>query len=177
MYLKKIYDQNSKAFKVAWNIYEESFPKDEKRSLKDQIKLFNNQSYEFLTIIKEDELIGLLLRWDLGKFLFIEHFAILKKLRNKRIGETILKEYVSSVKKSIILEVDKPENSIAKRRIGFYERLGFCLNHFDGYVQPPYEVGKESVPMFLMTFPEKANEFDFQTIKSQIHKVVYGVKG
>ena len=176
MYFKPILDIDSEEFRCAWDLYESAFPADERRSLDSQVVLFNNKLYNFTVAIKSGLIVGFLATWRLNGFVFIEHFAVLEKLRNQGIGTKILKRYISQIDR-VVLEVEKPENSLAKRRIGFYKRLGFCLNYFDGYVQPPYEAGKESVPMFLMTFPEEINGFDFQKIKSQIHRMVYGVKG
>lgn len=53
----------------------------------------------------------------------------------------------------VVLEVEMPTEEMSKRRIGFYERLGFVLDHHV-YFQPPYRKGEAFLEMRLMTHGE-----------------------
>lgn len=75
----------------------------------------------------------------------------------------------------IVVEVERPNTDITQRRIEFYKKVGFKLNKYD-YIQPPYGVGKNPVPMFLMTFPNKIKESEFILIRKKLHSDVYGLK-
>jgi len=67
-------------------------------------------------------------------------------------------------------------DEMSKRRIGFYERLGFKLdNHV--YHQPPYRQGGEWLEMRLMTYGNVDLEYSFEQVKNCLHRNVYGVKG
>ena len=79
------------------------------------------------------------------------------------------------LKRPIVLEVERPIEEMAKRRISFYQRQGFTLWEKD-YSQPPYKPGDDFLPMYLMVHGELDCEKDFETIKKRIHKEVYGVK-
>ncbi len=169
MIFKKI---NQKDFsKEIRDIYEESFPSDERRDLESQIKLLDNKRYDFKAIYENNSLIGLIACWDLEDFLFIEHFAIKKELRGKGIGTNLLKQYIN--KKRVVLEVEQSKSELNNRRIKFYERLGFYLNYYD-YIQPSYGKNKKPVPMYLMTFPDKLDNIGFLSLKKNIYKIVYG---
>lgn len=173
MYFKKIFGPNSQEFKNVWRLYESSFPSDERRSLELQTGVFDNKLYSLLAVLDKSQLVGFLAVWEFEEFIFGEHFAVMEKLRNRGIGSTLLREYMGQAKKGIVGEVEKPETEIARKRIGFYERLGFKLNAYD-YIQPSYGEDKEPVPLFLISFPGEMNEAEFLERRNQIHRVVYG---
>jgi hypothetical protein len=61
-------------------------------------------------------------------------------------------EYVfKAVNNNVLIEVELPETEMARRRIGFYKRLGFCPHHDIEYIQPPYSDGLSPLPLMLMT--------------------------
>ena len=92
-----------------------------------------------------------------------------------RSGKRTLEYLCNYLKHPIVLEVERPVEEMAKRRICFYQRQGFTLWKKD-YYQPPYKPGDDFLPMYLMVHGELDCEKDFETIKRRIHKEVYGVK-
>jgi GNAT superfamily N-acetyltransferase len=177
MEFRKIKDTNSKDFKKVWNIYESSFPDDEKRDLESQKEVIKHPSNNFYAIIEEGETIGLFEEWDFGDFIFGEHVAIREDLRNKGFGTKLFKEYLKRCGERIFVgEVEGPkEGGMAKRRIGFYSRLGILLNDHR-YVQPAYSPDKNPMYLFLITYPRKITKEEFVLIRDKIHRVVYGQK-
>ncbi|MCY6369259.1 GNAT family N-acetyltransferase [Clostridium ganghwense] len=160
-------------FDAIWKIYSDSFPKEERRTLEQQINILNKNRYNLNPIYHEDMLVGFYAVWDLDTFLFIEHIAIDRKFRAKGCGSKAIKNIIHKFDK-IILEVEKPETYEAKRRIEFYKRLGFHLNNYD-YEQPAYDDNKESVPLLIMSYPNKINENEFENVKNKLYKMVYKV--
>lgn len=67
----------------------------------------------------------------------------------------------------MFLEVEVLGTDLARRRIGFYERAGFCLNDFD-YIQPDLQQGQSSLLLKNMTYPKKSSKEDFERMKQQI---------
>jgi len=169
----KITDPNSEDFKVAWEIYEYSFPSDERRTLETQKELMKNPGYNFFIVKKNDNIVALITDWDFGDFLFVEHLAVRKDLRGQGIGTELLTEHLKSRK--VILEVERPSDDTTIKRIRFYEKLGFKLNNHN-YIQPPYGEGKSPVPMFLMTYPDFIDEPTFIEARRKVHTIVYGLK-
>jgi ribosomal protein S18 acetylase RimI-like enzyme len=158
-------------FKEVWDIYVEAFPKDEQRPLAKQVKLFGNPIYKFYAVY-EDNLVGLIACWNLNEILFIEHLAVKKDLRNRGIGTRILRAFLADADKAV-LESYRPKTELAKRRVRFYDRLGFKMNTFD-YIQPAYDPSQKPVPMYLVSYPETLDEEEYVTIRNSIHKEVYG---
>ena len=172
MEFRKIDDYNSIYFKEVWNIYEFSFPSDERRELDQQKEIFKNNSYNFYVVFDSGKLIGLITCWDFPDFLYIEHLAVKESLRGQGLGKKVIKKILKKSNKEIFLEVDLPQADIAKRRITFYERLGFKLNEYK-YIQPPYAPDKKPVDMLIMSYPKEITQERFSQIRKIIHKEVF----
>ena len=171
----KLENSDSQEFEEAWEIYESSFPSDERRTLDSQKELIKNKQYNFFMVLKDKILVAIITEWKFEDFLCVEHLAVKKEMKGKGIGTELLKKYLSKNKQKIVLEVERPETEIATKRIKFYEKIGFKLNTFD-YIQPAYGKDKNQVPMFLMTYPEEINESEFSSIREKLHITVYGLK-
>ena len=141
----------------------------------------------FIEFTGDDVIMGHNIMFD---YSFLKQNAINQKLKFDKMGIDTLKiarktlkglesrglEYLCNyLKHPIVLEVERPVEEMAKRRISFYQRQGFTLWK-KNYYQPPYKPGDDFLPMYLMVHGELDCEKDFETIKRRIHKEVYGVK-
>lgn len=157
------------------DLFVEAFPTNERRDLPLQRNNTDNEPQFCCNVLEEDEkAVGLLTFWDFPEFYYIEHFAISKQLRNKSYGSKTLKTLRNKVKKPVIIEVERPENELAKRRIDFYLRAGFKLDHHN-YRQPPYRPSDKAYPMYIMSYGDIDMEQQYEKIKSMIYKEVYGM--
>lgn len=143
-------------FAKCWELYQSAFPPHETRELEYQIETMALGEYNFEAIVEGDELIGIIGWWGLPPFRYIEHLATLPTLRNGGYGKRILKQFISEDQSPVLLEVEHPEAEIERRRIGFYQRLGFVLNHHH-FAHPPYR-GGEFVELMIMTHPNPISE-------------------
>jgi len=156
-------------------LYESAFPPDERRDLERQKALFARSEYRLFAAVDGGELVGLLSLWEFSDFVFMEHLAVDEKLRGKGIGTFIMNEYMKACGKRILLEVEPPRTRVQKKRVAFYQKLGFVLNPYP-YIQPPYGPEKNPVPMFIMSHPAALDESGFSDARRKIHAVVYGLK-
>lgn len=131
-------------------LYKGSFPSHELREGKSQIEILSNPLYHFDVIFDEGIFIGEILYWEVGEFLYIEHFCISPEMRNKRYGQNVLKMYQD---RPLILEIDPPIDEISIRRKGFYERCGFVENPYP-HIHPPYHKANKGHDLVIMSSPE-----------------------
>jgi len=162
----------SPGFREIWAVYLSSFPPDERRRLTKQRGVFKDKGYSLLAAYDKGQLVGFISVWDFDDFVFVEHFAVKGKFRCKGHGTEILNIYKEMSGKPVILEVERPHTGIAKRRIGFYGRLGFKVNSFD-YSHPPYGKGKKWGFFYLMSYPRDLTDADYEKIKRTVHCRVY----
>jgi ribosomal protein S18 acetylase RimI-like enzyme len=156
-------------------IYEASFPADERREWKQLLELLNNTQFSLNEIYDQQKFLGFISIWNLTEFSFIEHFAIQDTEQGKGYGTQAIKQVLSMNSKPVILEVEEPFTENARKRISFYERLNFSVNNFS-YFQPAYSTGKSSIKMLLVSYPTKIYPEYFEGIKDRIHDLVYGYK-
>ena len=102
----------------------------------------------------------------------MDNFAVNREYRNGGIGAEVLHRLHELMDKQLCLEVEPPENELARRRIGFYCRNGFVLNEYH-YIQPPMSEGKNSIPLFIMTSKEAVDEERFKFLRRVLYERVY----
>ena len=139
-------------FMQAWKLYKKAFPSEERRQLRTQKKIMGNPLYHFEIITDNGKFIGFILWWEFENIRYIEHLAILPRLRGKRYGLRVIERFIAKSEAGILLEVEHPTTEINKRRIGFYQRIGFVINKYK-YKQPPHKKNGSPVPLILMTYP------------------------
>lgn len=161
-----------KDFDEVYSLMEQSFPEMEFRPREEQRELFSDPAYRIYVRREEKETAGFLAIWDFQDVLYIEHFAVAGRLRGGGIGASMLCELRALFDKPICLEVEPPENDMARRRICFYERNGFFLNPYP-YIQPPISKGRASIPLLIMTSGGKISEDGFKQIKHLLYSRVY----
>lgn len=77
-------------FDSVWEIMEESFPRDERRSREAQRKILDVSWYHLYGYRAHGELMAFLAVWEFDTFLFVEHFAVRKSCRNGGLGAVLL---------------------------------------------------------------------------------------
>lgn len=169
--IKKL-SQNLDEINFSKNIYEKSFPIEERRDFSLVLDIYKTDSLSLNLIYDNETMVGILNYWDFNDFLYIEHLAVSEQYRNKKIASKVL-EQLNAQNKLIILEVELPTDELSRRRIGFYQRNSFSIQPFT-YFQPPYRKGEERIKMHLMANTQlPINKTKYDEIVSLIEKKVY----
>lgn len=154
-----------------WSIYESSFPPEERRDLQSQKSILACDHYHVVPLRDDGNIVGFIAYWQLPAIVFVEHLAIKSDMRGKGHGTKAIKQLTTKYPR-VVLEVEKPITPQAKRRISFYQHLGFHLNQYN-YMQPPYDAKKQAVPLLLMTYPHQVNAAEFSMIRHILYSIVY----
>ena len=96
--------------------------------------------------------------WNIGKFLYIEHFCVSPAMRNKHYGQKIL---AMLQEKPLILEIDPPVDEIAQRRKNFYERCGFVENPYP-HIHPSYHRNNTGHNLVVMSSPKVLTQEEYE---------------
>ncbi len=159
---------NISEFDFIYSEIEKNFIPDERRDREDALRLFSEGKYDIYLAFEENENVGFITVWQLGDFIFAEHFVIYEGFRNKGYGARVLLELQRIFPKTV-LEAEPPFGEIQKRRLSFYKRCGFFENP-GKYMQPAYRKGGEEVPLVIMSYPSLLNNFD-ETVSLILKKV------
>lgn len=173
IHLQRITQKESRLLHSVEQIYEESFPLDERRDFPQLKQLLNNPEMFLMAAIEDHWCVGFLIYWDLANFIFLEHTAVDHNLRGKGYGTEMLQQLSLLTEKPIVLEVELPEDEIKQKRIIFYEKHGFKLIQDYPYEQPSYDGIKPRIPMMLMSDIDNLPVKKFSYFKDKIYELVY----
>lgn len=166
--------------KTVYPQYLKTFPKEERKPYKLLEKLYNRGILKTIQILDEDTFVGFILVNSVknNKCLLVDYFAILSEHQDKGYGTKAIQMLRESSKEyyGIFIEVDKEdlgtdanENKLRRRRIEFYERLGFYRLNFDinlfNVIFTPY---------ILPTLDTKQDE---QKILKDVFEIYYSILG
>lgn len=160
-------------FEAIYAVMEEAFPESERRTKAAQQALFTRPEYEVYGWVENDDLTAFLALWDLGAIRFGEHLATRKDQRNHHIGQTLFQAVEAQSEVPIVFEVELPENDLARRRIHFYERLGY---HYYGeveYYQGTFHHEATLQPLRLMMKDEHQSAEQLDALIDLIYEKVY----
>lgn len=161
------------SFEQLYALMEEAFPYGERRDEEEQKKLFDCPYYHVYGMVNDAKVIAFLAAWELPSVRFVEHLATDASQRGTGIGKALLQEYMKQSEVPIVLEVEHPNTEIAKRRIHFYERLGFHLYPQLPYKQPSFHQ-QSPIPLHLMTYPDRYDITTMRIVHKELYKIVYG---
>ncbi|MFI3306161.1 MAG: GNAT family N-acetyltransferase [Rikenellaceae bacterium] len=152
MDFQRVTSVGSPHFARCWQIYNDSFPREERRELAQQCAVLAEDRYRFVAVVDGGECLGLLCYWLFGAdMLFVEHVATDSALRGRGVGAAVM-EYVKSWGVDVILEIEPVVDELSGRRRAFYERLGFVKNDV-AHRQPPFREGDDWLPLHIMSHP------------------------
>lgn len=164
-------------FESFFRVMENAFPEIERRTYEGQQEIFDESEYKVTGYKnKKDNVTAFIASWEFENFKFIEHFAVDEELRGNGIGKSLINGFLNTCEKTVVLEVEYPEDDISVRRIEFYKKIGMKLNEYE-YVQPPLQEGKELLPLKIMSYPDELSEDEFKNIRREIYAKVYKYDG
>ena len=160
MKLERLCDENRHLFDAAFSIYVSAFPKEERREKDEQDRVIKNECYHFDMILEDNELLGIMLYWEVGKLIFLEHFATSPAIRNRGIGTAAL-EMLKAKGKTVMLEIEPPTDEITERRYGFYKRNGFVMNPHH-HIQAKYHLGDPDLELKILSYPRALTDKEYR---------------
>jgi ribosomal protein S18 acetylase RimI-like enzyme len=173
--MKPIHSMNDITFDRVYEIMKASFPNIERRTYAGQKALLQNKHYRLLTESDDDgNILAFLAAWEFPTFQFVEHIAVDPQTRGGGIGGQLMTDFLAQSPSPVVLEVEPPVTELQKRRVGFYERLGFLLNDY-AYVQPPLQQGLPDLPLMLMSNPRLLTVPEFERCRETLYQHVYGI--
>ncbi len=143
--------RSDKGWAEAWELYEKSFPYNERWNAEGYDRAFGDPNFEADGIWRGDEFIGILFHWGADGYRYVEHLAVSPALRGQNMGSAALSAFCRKVGR-VILEIDPPVDDISIRRLHFYERLGFVANPYQ-YIHPSFRKPFTPHRLVLMSYP------------------------
>lgn len=172
MQRKRLRSVGDEFFNEAWLLYAETFPRGEQRDIDVQQLVMENPRYSFDVLVGGNGFQGFLLWWQFQGLRFVEHVATSPALRGAGLGASILKSFIEESDEMVVVEVDLPNDEISRRRVGFYERLGFVMSSYP-YKQPPYRKCDSPLPLRIMSYPQAVDDDTMRYFVTDCHAEIY----
>ena len=158
-------------YKPFRDLYSVSFPLFEQRSFTQQIDAFQNERYKLLAFTEDDIFLGFISYWEFDTYCYVEHFAVNAVLRGKGYGTIILRTFLQSTDKIILLEIDPVKDSISESRFRFYKKCGFYVNIYP-HRHPAYISGFEPHPLMVLTSGRTISNDEYQQFYIDLSETV-----
>jgi len=155
--IHQIINGEDRYFAEFWKIYSASFPLNERRVSNQQIEVLKKQGYQVEIYLSDNHIIGFIAFWTTADFIYIEHLAIAPEVRNKGLGSAILKPFIEKEPIPVILEIEPIIDDLTRRRLKFYESLGF-VQYAHPHYQPPYHTSDQPLHLVILTYPNQIDE-------------------
>lgn len=155
-----------------WRILEESFDPIVLRTRRVIREMLESGLCKYLLEMDGEEPLGTVLWCRFPEFIFFEYLAVTPAARGRGLGAKLIKTVLERENCPAVLEVEEPETELDRKRIVFYERLGFFLNE-EGYEVPPFSPDQPPVYLRVMTYPHRVDAGLFEKIKEVIFREVY----
>lgn len=173
MHSIRIPNEHSSHFSVLWETYEASFPASERRLLPAQKAIFSHPSYRLdIWFNEDDKYVGLMDWWEYDGFRYVEHIAVSPDARSGGYGSRIFKSWLKSSQKPVFLEIDPVTDDISRRRLQFYQRLGFVENPME-HVQPHFQGTGEQVRLRVLSYPRPMSGEEYADFLAALKKDVW----
>ena len=170
----RLTDHNDPLFEMVWQLYTQSFPLSEQRTIEHQCTAFKSDLYHFDIYLEGEQLLGLIGYWLFPDYLYIEHYAINTALRGQGLGSRILNDLQQKTDRTIILEIDEVIDDISTRRLRFYQHLGFVMNPY--YHQlPKYRLDPSEhtqARLMILTYPKPIDLQTYEQFNSDLNQIV-----
>ncbi|NEW84164.1 MAG: GNAT family N-acetyltransferase [Mariniphaga sp.] len=171
--IKQMKDADDPNFIAFWNIYNTSFPLNERRVFNQQTEVFKKQEYQVDAYLSDNQIIGFIAYWTTKDFIFVEHLAITPEVRSNGFGSAILKPFIERETIPVILEIEPVINDLTRRRLKFYESLGFVRNDHIHY-QPPYHHEDQPLLLDVLTWPHTIDQELYRQFSQFLKNTVMG---
>lgn len=157
--LERLCEKNSHHYERAYNLYQSAFPREEKRDSYEQARAMKKSDYHFDMIFDGEALVGVMLYWETDSFVFLEHFTTFPELRGNGYGARAL-SLLKAKGKTVILEIEPPEDELTTRRYNFYLRSDFVMNsHY--HIQAKYHLGDPDLELKIMSYPAELSQAEY----------------
>lgn len=133
-------------------LYAQAFPWHEQREVAAKRQALSSPHYALEVWFDGEQFIGMSGSWRLDEMLYIEHLAIDSGLRSKGYGKILLSELLARAPLTV-LEIDPLITEIARRRLRFYESMGFVANPWK-HTHPTYHQGIADHELVVLSYPQ-----------------------
>ncbi|WP_172731755.1 GNAT family N-acetyltransferase [Pluralibacter gergoviae] len=148
---QKITSVDQALFSRLDSLYAAAFPWHEQREPRAKRAAMADAHYALEAWFDGEQFVGLSGCWVFDGYLYVEHLAVDGALRSQGYGKRLLAQILSR-EPVTVLEIDPLTTEIARRRLRFYESMGFVANPWP-HVHPAYHAQTAGHALIVLSYP------------------------
>lgn len=153
-------------------VYSVSFPVHEQRNETQQTEAFAEPGYFLETYRFEGQQAAFIAWWQFDGYIYIEHLAVSPQLRGRNIGSEVLRGFSGEHPQDLILlEIDPLVDEVSRKRLRFYEKLGFRINPYPHF-HPPYDPAFPPHELIVLSLPREITPAEYEIFRRDLEDVV-----
>ncbi|MGU3415651.1 GNAT family N-acetyltransferase [Enterobacteriaceae bacterium C34A] len=167
---EKLTNAEGERFSLVDNLYSHAFPWHEQREDVAKRQALAHPDYALEAWFDGDTFVGLSGTWQFGDYSYIEHLAIDDSLRGQGYGKRLLARLLAR-NPCTLLEIDPLTTDIARKRLRFYQSMGFVANDY-AHTHPSYHDGIANHELIVLSYPQPLAGEAYQRFRKDLHQVV-----
>lgn len=157
-------------------LYESAFPVYEKRTESHQRDGLKDDRFHLDCYLDDNQLIGFFGYWQFAQYCYIEHYAINGHIRGKGYGTQLLQQFLDKTDNPVILEIDPLTDEISRKRLRFYQQLGFVENPYH-HAHPAYKPQFQPHELIVLSSHSIISPELYQQFVQDLDEVVMKMSG
>lgn len=148
---QKIISEEQALFPRLDSLYATAFPWHEQREPQSRRAAMADAHYVLEAWFDGEQFVGLSGCWIFDGYLYVEHLAVDGTLRSQGYGKRLLAQILQR-QPVTVLEIDPLTTDVARRRLRFYESMGFIANPWP-HVHPAYHAETAGHELIVLSYP------------------------
>lgn len=171
--VRRVESTRSPLFSRVDALYERAFPLHEKRTPEAKRRALQAANYQLQAWFDEAQFVGLIGVWRFEGYCYIEHLAVDDALRGQGYGKRMLRQFLQQSPLTV-LEIDPLTCDIARKRLCFYQSLGFKINHYPHF-HPSYHKDRADHELMVLSHPCQLDQQQYPRFFNDLcHSVMAG---
>ena len=172
----RVTSMNDPLFDAFRELYYAAFPEYQRRSRHDKAATFRQPHYRLDAWLADDEFAAFMSWWDFPDMRYVEHLAVSPDKRSLGLGQKILTAWLPTADTPAVLEIDPVVDELTRRRLAFYQRVGFVENNIKHTV-PSLIERSVMTPGELLTWPRPFSRAEYERFQDHLGKTAFACIG
>ena len=158
-------------------LYDAAFPEYQRRSDADLAAVFRQPDYRLDAWLADGEFAAFMSWWNFPGIRYVEHLAVAPDKRSLGIGQKLLQAWLPAAETLVALEIDPVVDELTRRRLAFYQRVGFVENPDIMHGVPSLLEREYITPGELLTWPRAIARPEYDRFQAQLENTAFACIG
>lgn len=157
-------------------LYYAAFPEYQRRKSPDKAMVFRQTAYRLDAWSADSEFAAFMSWWEFPDMRYVEHLAVSPAKRSLGIGQKMFETWLPMAQTPAVLEIDPVVDELTRRRLAFYQRVGFVENDIKHSV-PSLIERSVMTPGELLSWPRAFSRAEYDRLQGYLDRTAFACIG